>query len=741
MKDCKSNQNRSLVMEGSNIKFKDHSLSSFTSSKIDVHVILFTDLLLICKKVSTSHAGKKSKDLTTSTTPSTDKVKVIRPPYLIDRLIPVTDATSSLSATQSTSGSASVSHAHSLTHGHSFGGHSKSEKELSSFSLIYLNEFKTVSSLLSFSAIDAKVWLEQIKRAQVKYAEAKRRAFLSISSQVLQSPSLYQSINISSTTEYAERIIDPLYSNQFPDDACASEDKSYYGSCDESTQIVPSGNNNNNYYKNYYRTPSSDHVKPSPSCTSLAQANAAIAQLQQQNQLLLQSHRSSRSSLFLSHSHSGSIELSDFLSSAHAHSSPSSSAHAQQQQQHSQQFPAPPGQYYGSTLSVIPAPTHAPSSTPNPWLLSADPSAIAQAGLSRADLTTLPPDACATSQPSRARSFELGDLRNPSLTVDESFCRSHSMETRGSPVHVLVTSPRPERRAFLLKGSGSPHSSCDKYESSNSLNVPGGSGVSNVSSRKSSVGSGANSGRVTAVPMAGHGQAQGSDPTSKPVMRSIQTQTIPPRNVQVISKSAATNTVTVGHGHPSPPFPHQPASQTMSMPPKVLPRSASVVGQGIVRKTTPPKVPPRKGIVPPPVPRPVSSPNPVPRAPSPSMMKRSLSPINKPPLIKTKNVAIVPQLPPRSESVSDPGPSCPHHRGHSCGSGQCPSDQGVSILFWDNNGAGSKVNISWHGQRVTWHRHSILVTGSVKRQQTLLFCCCHVTGAITIQIREKGKMF
>lgn len=55
----------------------------------------------------------------------------------------------------------------------------------------------------------------------------------------------------------------------------------------------------------------------------------------------------------------------------------------------------------------------------------------------------------------RATSFELGELRNPSMTVDDvdEQGRSRSMETRASPVCVLVTSPRPERRAFLLKGA------------------------------------------------------------------------------------------------------------------------------------------------------------------------------------------------------------------------------------------------------------------------------------------------
>lgn len=53
--------------------------------------------------------------------------------------------------------------------------------------------------------------------------------------------------------------------------------------------------------------------------------------------------------------------------------------------------------------------------------------------------------------PNKAISFELGDLRNPSLIVEDadSFARSQSFDNR-SPV-VTITSPRHERRAFLLR--------------------------------------------------------------------------------------------------------------------------------------------------------------------------------------------------------------------------------------------------------------------------------------------------
>ena len=52
-------------MEG-DLKMKEGS-----SSKIDVHCFLFTDMLLICKNIS-----KKG-----------ERVKVIRQPYIVDRLV------------------------------------------------------------------------------------------------------------------------------------------------------------------------------------------------------------------------------------------------------------------------------------------------------------------------------------------------------------------------------------------------------------------------------------------------------------------------------------------------------------------------------------------------------------------------------------------------------------------------------------------------------------------------------
>ena len=65
MPGCAVGQRRHLLMEG-DLKMKEGS-----SSKMDVHCFLFTDMLLICKNIS-----KKG-----------ERVKVIRQPYIVDRWV------------------------------------------------------------------------------------------------------------------------------------------------------------------------------------------------------------------------------------------------------------------------------------------------------------------------------------------------------------------------------------------------------------------------------------------------------------------------------------------------------------------------------------------------------------------------------------------------------------------------------------------------------------------------------
>jgi pleckstrin domain-containing family G protein 5 len=65
MPGCLPTHTRNLLREG------DLKLREGSSSKVDVHCFLFTDMLLICKNIN-----KKG-----------DRVKVIRQPYILDRSI------------------------------------------------------------------------------------------------------------------------------------------------------------------------------------------------------------------------------------------------------------------------------------------------------------------------------------------------------------------------------------------------------------------------------------------------------------------------------------------------------------------------------------------------------------------------------------------------------------------------------------------------------------------------------
>lgn len=331
MLGCKSNQMRQLLMEGSNVKLKD----SGTSGKIDVYLFLFTDLLLICKK---SSVGKKSSHV--------DKVKVIRPPFLVDRLIPANNITEVSTSSTSGSGGEKSSHHTSSSHHHHHSSSSFSSSIANQLSMIYLNEFGVVSSMFILFTSDARSWLEQLKKAQTKYSEAKQRAshslFItghqasSMSSMSIQTPFIYRS----TTTD--------------------EDDESLLYDHPQQILLLTSG----------------------------------------------YSPRSSRSSLF--HSHSGSVEM------------PGSEGPS----------------IMGSNLMLQVPPPAAPPQTPtnvvnvsqyNQHLLTATGTLTSCYSIS-------------SQQPSRARSFELGELRNPSLSVDaEAFGRSHSMETRGSPSHHVVS--------------------------------------------------------------------------------------------------------------------------------------------------------------------------------------------------------------------------------------------------------------------------------------------------------------
>ncbi|XP_035705213.1 pleckstrin homology domain-containing family G member 5 isoform X4 [Folsomia candida] len=105
----------------------DMRLRDSFSSKIDVRCFLFTDMLLICKQ----------------TTRQGDKLKIIRQPYMVDKLVA-----------------------------------REYNKDPCSFGLVYLNEYGTAIAALALHGRDNKLvkqWLEHIKKATKLYLEAKAK--------------------------------------------------------------------------------------------------------------------------------------------------------------------------------------------------------------------------------------------------------------------------------------------------------------------------------------------------------------------------------------------------------------------------------------------------------------------------------------------------------------------------------------------------------------------------------------
>ena len=98
------------------------------TSKMDVHCFLFTDVLLICKPVA-----RKA-----------ERVKVIRAPCLVDRLVVIELA-----------------------------------RDPAGLGLVYLNELGTASAAFSLHASEpkqSKVWLEHLRKSQELYRDAKATA-------------------------------------------------------------------------------------------------------------------------------------------------------------------------------------------------------------------------------------------------------------------------------------------------------------------------------------------------------------------------------------------------------------------------------------------------------------------------------------------------------------------------------------------------------------------------------------
>ncbi|CAG2109422.1 unnamed protein product, partial [Medioppia subpectinata] len=127
MNGCSPHFIRHLLVEGS-LKLKDS-----LASKLDVHCFLFTDLLLICKSVN-----KRSGD----------KVRVIRQPFIIDRVV------------------------------------TQELKDGTGFVLLYLNEFRVANALLLLYSSDTKTWIDYIKKAQDLYRHTKNISIVSEAQEV-----------------------------------------------------------------------------------------------------------------------------------------------------------------------------------------------------------------------------------------------------------------------------------------------------------------------------------------------------------------------------------------------------------------------------------------------------------------------------------------------------------------------------------------------------------------------------
>jgi pleckstrin domain-containing family G protein 5 len=127
MPGCAPGQRRHLLMEG-DLKMREGS-----SSKIDVHCFLFTDMLLVCKTIS-----KKG-----------ERVKVIRQPYIVDRLVTV-DVTRDSSTC---------------------------------LACVYLNEYKIAVAAFTLHGSENKLvrsWKDSLEKANTLYQEAKMATVCSL---------------------------------------------------------------------------------------------------------------------------------------------------------------------------------------------------------------------------------------------------------------------------------------------------------------------------------------------------------------------------------------------------------------------------------------------------------------------------------------------------------------------------------------------------------------------------------
>uniref|UniRef100_A0A0C9QY91 PLEKHG5_0 protein n=2 Tax=Fopius arisanus TaxID=64838 RepID=A0A0C9QY91_9HYME len=130
MPGCPKDALRTLLREG------DLKLRDAATSKTEVHVLLLTDMLLLCKP-STKKASASSGSGGT-----VGALKVIRQPYVVDRI-----------------------RIYEL-------------KESSSLGLVYLNEYGVASAALVLTASEpklAKSWMESLRKAQQQFVTMKLR--------------------------------------------------------------------------------------------------------------------------------------------------------------------------------------------------------------------------------------------------------------------------------------------------------------------------------------------------------------------------------------------------------------------------------------------------------------------------------------------------------------------------------------------------------------------------------------
>ena len=114
MVGCPNDEVRQLLLEASGLKLRD----SYNSSKIDVHCLLFTDFLLICKPIKP--ISKRASD----------RLKIIRQPFLVNRL-----------------------RTHEL-------------KDQTGLVMIYLTELNVASTFFTIYTNDTRIWVQKLKEAK-----------------------------------------------------------------------------------------------------------------------------------------------------------------------------------------------------------------------------------------------------------------------------------------------------------------------------------------------------------------------------------------------------------------------------------------------------------------------------------------------------------------------------------------------------------------------------------------------